>query len=199
MITNSTTPRRSKEQEDESFKQSYWHHAIEYGLAYYVSGRFAVHAGVFISPNLLHHAVELLLKANLSLRDTADQIREYGYRQSYGHSLGSAWAEFKRRNDDRTLAAHDETVEKLDKVENVRYPDDLLKSGGSFSVGLYEPAPAPDGIAPEQRYEMYLPAVDRLVKLLFDKSEINPDVMRKIITQQPAARYFTENNATPLL
>jgi hypothetical protein len=193
---------RTPQQLDDSYKSSYWQHAIEYGLAYYVSGRFAVHAQVFISANLLHHAVELLIKANLSVADSADQIRRYGHRSSYGHSLATSWTEFKARSTDPTLAAHDATVAELDKFENIRYPDRLVHSGGLISVGFAESSPpatpATSGHS-MPRYELGLPAIDRLVKLLFDRSGINPEVLRQRIEQQHAARYFRENNATPLL
>jgi hypothetical protein len=60
-----------------------------------------VHAQLLISANLLHHAVELLIKANLSRNDSAETIRQYGYKSTgYGHSLDAAWQEFKKRNSD---------------------------------------------------------------------------------------------------
>ena len=196
---NPTGVTRTQQQLDDSYKDSYWQHAIEYALAYYVSGRFAVHAQIFVSPNLLHHAVELLIKANLSVADTADQIRKYGHKSSYGHSLVTSWTEFKRRSADPSLSAYDSVVSALDKFENVRYPDKLVDSGGMFSVGLAEPTPTATGTGSLPRYELGLPAVDRLVKTLFDRSGINPEVMRQMVEQGHAARYFRENNATPLL
>jgi hypothetical protein len=136
---NSTGVMRTQQQLDDSYRESYWQHAIEYALAYYVSGRFAVHAQIFVAPNLLHHAVELLIKANLSVTDTAGQIRKYGHKSSYGHSLNTSWAEFKRRSADQSLNAYDTVIAELDKFENVRHPDKLVDGGGMFSVGLAEP------------------------------------------------------------
>src|SRR6267143_1699546 len=134
---NQPIPAPTQQQLDESFKESYWHMAIEYGLQYYIAGRFAVHAQFTpVCANLLHHAVELLIKANLSRGDSPTAIRGYGHRQSYGHALASAWQEFKKRNGDPALGAHDAVVDELDKFEDVRYPDRLLDEGAMISIEI---------------------------------------------------------------
>jgi hypothetical protein len=47
-------------------------------------------------------------------------------------------------------------------------------------------------------YKLSLPKIDRLTKLLSDRSGINPEVFRLLFEQKYAAPYFTLNNATPL-
>jgi hypothetical protein len=185
---------------EESFRSRYWHLAIEYALGYFAAGRFAVHAHLmFVNGNLLHHAVEMLLKANLSRDDNAAEIKQYGYRGNYGHSLGGAWAEFKRRQNDSALDAYDDIVADLDKFEDIRYPDQLVNTGGSFNVGLVETdAKLPQSTLAVPRYELELPKIDRLVQLLFRRVGINPAVLDNMLKQQHARPYFEQNNKTPL-
>ena len=57
----------TKEQKDSWMREGYWNHAIRYSLDYYIAGRFAVaHHFTPVGANILHHAVELLLKACLA-------------------------------------------------------------------------------------------------------------------------------------
>src|SRR2546423_1086905 len=87
----------TQEQMHESFRQSYWALAIRYSLQYYVAGRFAT-AQRFtpICANLLHHAVELLLKACLSRDDPLETIEKYGHRKKgYEHDILLLWDAFK--------------------------------------------------------------------------------------------------------
>src|SRR5579871_6453674 len=123
LVSAPMPPVLTQAQRDESFRTSYWHSAIHSGLEYYVTGRYGVHAQVWVSANLLHHAVELLIKANLARGDTADQIRQYGRKSVYSHSLAAAWQEFKKRSGDKALDAFDKVVTELDRWEDIRYPD----------------------------------------------------------------------------
>lgn len=201
-MTNDANPTGivlTPEQRERSYKESYWYNAIRYALEYYVAGRFAVHAQVLVSPNLLHHAVELLIKANLSRDDTSEQIRQYGWKSSYGHSLASAWQELKRRAADPALEAFDAAVTELDKFEDIRYPDRLVDTGAAISIGLVETPPPTGSARPERHYSLALPQIDRLVKLLFDRSGINPEVFRQMFEQKHAAPYFTLHNDSPLV
>jgi hypothetical protein len=187
-------------QREQSFKETYWYSAIHSGLEYYVTGRYGVHAQVWVSANLLHHAVELLIKANLARDDSADQIRQYGRKAVYSHSLAAAWQEFKKRSGDKALDAFDKVVAELDKWESIRYPDQLVSSGGVMTIELVEspapPAGAPASPAPP--YRLALPEIDRLVKFLVERSNINLAALSLLLDQKHAARYFTETNSSPL-
>jgi hypothetical protein len=56
----------TQNQKDESMREGYWSHAIRYGLEYCVTGRFATaHQFTPVGANILHHAVELLLKTDI--------------------------------------------------------------------------------------------------------------------------------------
>ena len=93
---NPTGIRLTQEQMDESFRQSYWAFAIRYGLQYYVAGRFAT-ANRFtpVCANLLHHAVELLLKACLSSDDSLQTIEKYGHAKG---DMGTTFSSYGTRS-----------------------------------------------------------------------------------------------------
>lgn len=198
---------RSPQQLDESFRSRYWQHAAEYGVQYYVAGRFAAHAHFTpVSASILHHSVEMLLKACLAYTDTAAQIRSYRRKNSYGHSLPTLWDEFKRRNTKLDLSAFDEIVSQLHQFETVRYPERLIEQGALFSVGLYEvDEPAKYlGLAakrPEPQYIMMLPQIDRLIALLFEHTSYPRDSVRTHIAygEPHAEQYLRRGNATPLV
>src|SRR5262249_25726506 len=147
--TQATNPlgiQRTQQQLDQSYRSNYWQYAVEYGVQYYISGRFAAHAAFTpVCASLLHHGVEMLLKACLAYQDTADQIRAYGRHASYGHSLPALWEEFKRRNAALPLAPYDEIVMRLQAFETIRYPERLIERGAFLTVGFYEAEPSRQG------------------------------------------------------
>ena len=119
--------KKSQAEQDESSAASYWLYAVEFGTHYYIVGRYSMFSGFsVISGNLMHHAVELLLKACLARQDpepnvsrkpdTWAQIQKYGSRKRYGHDLERLWSEFKTRNPDVTLAEHDEVISRPEQV-----------------------------------------------------------------------------------
>jgi len=46
---------------------------------------------------------------------------------------------------------------------------------------------------------LVLPQIDRLVKILFERSGINPEIFRVMLEQQHTAAFHTLHNASPLL
>jgi len=190
---------------DESNAQWSLIYAVEFGLQYYIAGRYGLLT--HFSPtcgNQLHHAMEFFLKACLARTDTWQQILEYGYRQSYGHDLELLWAEFRRRNPDRTLAEHDEVIAGLNKFEEIRYPTDLVAKGGLLSISPGEVAPherTRGSLTPEERhFHLELPKVDRLATTLIKASHYNPVLVSQWLTQHPrAAEYYWLENTAPVV
>jgi hypothetical protein len=190
----------TKEQLDESFRESYWRHAVEYSLQYYIAGRFSIAAQLTpVCATLLHHAVELMLKACLAYEDDADTIRRYGNKRSYGHKLSGLWQEFGRRNTDLDLTGYASTIEALDAFEDIRYPDRLVDQGAMISVGLHETPPPNTSARPERSYVLGLPEVDRLMSLLFEATGINGQIFEGLLGQQHASVYHLLHNAAPLV
>src|SRR5579863_2353379 len=133
---------RPQAEKDKSTASRYWMHAVEYGLHYYLAGRYSMFARLTPTcANQMHHAVELLLKACLAVDDTWQQILDYGERESYGHDLEKLWAEFKKRKPNPALDAHDDVIKGLNKFGDICYPEDLIQGGAMLSLGLDEVSP----------------------------------------------------------
>jgi hypothetical protein len=185
-------------QMDESERSGYWLHAIEYGLDYYVSGRFATaHRFTPVSANLLHHAVELLLKACLAHEDPVDRIREYGRypnRGGYGHDIKLLWHDFKARQQTPPAAEFDAIIEGLHAFEDIRYPETLIRQGATISLGIFEVDDPPitrNGQVPENLYVLMLPRIDRLMGYLFKASGANPPAfLPRIENDEQALAYY---------
>lgn len=198
---NPTGIRLTQEQMDKSFRESYWQFAIRYGLQYYVAGRFAT-ANRFtpVCANLLHHAVELLLKACLSYDDSLETIeKKYGYsKEGYGHDILLLWAAFKKRQR-ALLVEFDAIVAALHDFEEIRYPEKLIRNGAIIRINVFveEPIHA-NGQEPERSYNLTLPPIDRLVGLLFKASNANPEAFLHEITdeQGTGSRYYQMIKAT---
>ena len=176
-ISNPTGIEFTQEQRDESFRDAYWTSAVRFGLQYYVAGRFATTGGfVPVSANLLHHAIELLLKACLARDDSVDTIRNYGQRGGYRHNLQLLWAEFKRRNASKGHEDFDAVVTALDKFEDIRYPEKLIQDGAEITIDVFEyPDVANTNANAGARYELKLPLIDRLMGALFEALHTNPE------------------------
>jgi hypothetical protein len=176
----------TKDQMNESERQGYWYHAIEYGLQYYVTGRFAVsHRFTPVSANILHHAVELLLKACLAHNDPLEAIRDYWHpKKGYGHDIIRLWSAFKARQSVPVPAEFDAIISGLHAFEDIRYPETLIREGATISIGIIEVKDPilTNGQVPENLYALMLPQIDRLMGLLFDASGANPPAFLPRIT-----------------
>lgn len=194
---------RTKEQIDESFRESYWQYAIRYGLQYYVSGRFAT-AQRFtpVCANLLHHAVELLLKAFLSRDDSRETIEMYRYGHSsggYNHDIRLLWAEFKKRQTAPVEGEFDGVISALHDFQEIRYPETLILNGATISINPFVEQPIdPNAKRPQRSYSLSLPPIDRLVGMLFEASHPNPAFFLDEITDESGigGLYYEKIKAT---
>ena len=198
---NPTGIRLTQEQMDKSFRESYWDLAIRYGLQYYVAGRFAT-ANRFtpVCANLLHHAVELLLKACLSYDDSLETIEKYGdSKEGYRHNIRRLWDAFKERQPAPVPVEFDAIIAALHDFEEIRYPEKLIRTGAIIRINVFveEPIHA-NGQEPERSYNLTLPPIDRLVGLLFKASNANPEAFLHEITdeQGTGGRYYQMIKAT---
>lgn len=185
----------TQEQRDDSERSSYWYNAIVYGLQYYIAGRFATaHRFIPVSANILHHAVELLLKACLAYEDPLHTIRKYGHRDSYGHDIVRLWNEFKARQKKPVPTEFDSVIVGLAAFESIRYPEMLVRKGARISIGIFENNPplVDDSNIPEKRYDLVLPEIDRLVGLLFDASGANPEAFLPEFTDDKQSMVYYE-------
>jgi len=99
---------------------------------YYISGRLA--AKCFLVPvygNLLHHAVEMFLKAVLVGTLSIDEMKN----KKYGHDLTALWARFKEKENDTALDRFDQTIKNLHAFDSIRYPDEIIAKRLLSGVG----------------------------------------------------------------
>jgi hypothetical protein len=188
-------PSLTQEQRNELERMGYWEQAIRYGLDYYVSGRFATaHHFNPVSANILHHGVEMMLKACLARNDTLEEIRKYGAKGSYGHDIEELWRAFRNRQDTPPADEFDAIIRGLHAFEDIRYPERLVRDGATISIGIFE-TDGPgirrlDGRPLRPTYELQLPRIDRLMRLLFEASGANPDAFLPRVTNDERAMIF---------
>src|SRR2546426_8091764 len=139
---------------------------------YYIAGRFSVISSLFpVGANLLHHAVEMYLKGALSSHLTLGELRKLG------HSLNNLWKKFKTVFPDANLTRFDDAVSALHRFERLRYPDTVLVEGmtGTFALLRAHVVQAQTTGSPmPPAYYLVLEDVDHLVKVVFDKANVNP-------------------------
>ena len=138
---------------------------------YYVSGRLAARS--FLAPvygNLLHHAVEMFLKAVLVGTLSIDEMKKYG------HDLTTLWARFKGKENDTALDRFDQTIKNLHAFDSIRYPDEIIAKGLLSSVGWApEHATTSSGSTkPPPKYEVTINLVDELIIELLRRADLNP-------------------------
>ncbi len=105
---------------------------LKFAREYNGGGRAACLCGsVFIAGNLLHHAVEMLLKGELSKTVAMDDLKD-----KYGHWLPKCWSGFKALFPAEDLSEFDPMIVELDRFEQIRYPNKLLKNGASIGIGF---------------------------------------------------------------
>lgn len=165
------------------------------GLQYYAAGRLsAIASFIPVSGNLLHHAVEMLLKGHLSRRLTLAQLK------GLSHRLGDVWEKFKRDVKDSGLDDLDQVVAALDRFEEIRYPDRIVSQGMFGSISIFAPPPKAESMqgAPSlPAYELVLEEVDRLVRAIFEKSLVNPRFFSGMVGTEGAA-VLKKDNKWPL-
>jgi len=154
---------------------SFW----ERGCQYYVAGRFAVSAHLNpVVGNLLHHAIEFLLKGALSKTRTLPELRQHL------HALPPLWETFKAEIGDANLSRFDAAVAALHTYEDLRYPDKALKDGMGSMISSHRLQLPPEmaaelnrrraGLPSVPEYELCLRDIDELVEAIFAVAKVNP-------------------------
>jgi len=166
------------------------------GTEYYISGRYALFAGLsFVAGNLLHHAVEMLFKGYLSSHYNLNQLRRFG------HNLVTLWSDFKSRSSLTTLAEFDSVISDLNKFEEIRYPDSIVMNGLSLSISPTQQTKAVslNSSGPQvPAYYLTWDEIDKLVKTIFQQSSINPKFFTSTY-RDSARQYLLLNNAFPII
>jgi hypothetical protein len=149
---------------------------------YYAAARFAMHAQCMpVCGNLFHHTVEMILKGGLARKRKLSDLK------GMGHKLKVLWRAYKADFPDPALKRHDKTISGLDKFDDIRYPDAILKHGMGATAEWSGPAgkvTAYGGIKTPKLYTLVVSDIDDLIADAFKMSSWNPGVF---IGTNPAA------------
>jgi hypothetical protein len=170
---------------------------INYGFQYYVAGRCAVATSLNpVAANLIHHAVEMFLKAGLCAHTNERQRRDLG------HDLTRLMDEFKLHFDpEGNLAQFDDRLRELQKYEDIRYPEGTMRSG---AIGLYLQfggAPMPrepvmlSGRSDLEEYRLVMSEIDALVKAVCEAAKFRNLKSLTMMYREPGKSYLREQNA----
>jgi hypothetical protein len=172
------------------------HGFFRYGCQYYVAGRYGVFAALIpVAGNLHHHAIEMLLKGALSKSMSLEDMKKTKLR----HKLDKIWDAFKTQTGDASLSRFDKVIEELNKFEDIRYPDELLKKGASMMFDVTKAGAAMSFVSgvSEPQYKFCLEEIDELVGEIFKIASRNSDAYLKSMMVGPDAQnYLQRDNAT---
>jgi len=146
-------------------------HFAQMAVQYFVAGRTAaIQQLIPVLGNLLHHAVEMSLKAALASSHTLAQLK------GLGHSLPKLWQAFVAAYPSADAPRYRAVIDALHKFEELRYPDSILANGAMMQLVLHRahvspPSPSPSGIP---SYLLVLEDVDELEEAIFSAVNLNP-------------------------
>jgi len=168
------------------------HYFIRLSLQYYVAGRFAalnrLHS---VTPTLLHHAVELILKAALARTHSLAELK-----QQHGHGLSSLWQAAVQKKSALKTPSRDATIADLDKFEDLRYPDKRISQGASVSIGIRSGEnPVSSGSHPSSgpSYRFNLGDIDELWAAVFESIPANPSAFLQGLSEDAHKALVAEN------
>jgi len=148
------------------------HFFVSLGCEYYATARFAMHAQrSWVCGNLFHHAVETLLKAGLS--KNGKSLSEL---ERMVHRLKKLWRAYKADHPKADLERHNKTINRLDKFEDIRYPNPALHSVGVSVQWSGDPAEMKTygGLKTPKQYAVVVSDIDDLVVDVLKTSSWNP-------------------------
>lgn len=169
---------------------------IEWGLQYFVAGRFAI-MNLLPPVNciLMHHAIEMIMKAALVSTVPPEELKA-----KYKHNLNRLWKATKAKFPAENLKQFDDVVSKLHRFERLRYPDKLISEGATMQIaiernyGFGKVSPAPNQAT---SYKLALENIDQLFKVLFLLADGNPPAYFNCL-KDSAIAVVNERNLHPM-
>ena len=162
------------------------HLFISNGMHYYVAGRYAVFAGLNpTAANLLHHAVEMVLKGSLAKKGL-----DLKALKRLSHDLPGIWREFTAQYG-IDGGAFDRVVAELQKFETIRYPDEIVKQGLTCLFGRGKPGPTPSG---HTTHALWLGEIDELMDKVFTVGSISHEAYFRQLHRPEAKEYLIKEN-----
>jgi hypothetical protein len=144
----------------------------------------------YICGNLFHHAVEMLLKGGLANRGkTLPEL------ERMRHSLKKLWRAYKAEHPEAELERHNRTINRLDKHEEIRYPNPDLHSIGVSLEWSGEPGEVKTfgGLRTPKQYAIVVSDIDDLITDVLKTSSWNPGVFMG--TNQAALEAIKRHNS----
>jgi hypothetical protein len=180
--------RRVFERKQATREQDYAGFFVRSGYEYYANARFAMRAqSSRVCGNLFHHAVEMLLKADLA--KSGKPLEEL---ERMRHNLKRLWRAYKRDHPNAALARHDTTINRLDKHEDIRYPNPALGSIGVSMEWSGEPGSVKTygRMESPKQYAVVVSDIDDLVADIVRTSSWNP----RLLTNDAALEAIRRHN-----
>jgi hypothetical protein len=150
------------------------HEFMRLGMQYYIAARAAgVVAGLLpVCGNLYHHSIEMFLKSRLAQTYSLNDLK-----YKFGHKLPKIWKAFKKEFPASGLSQFDQTIQDVEKYDEIRYPDNVVKRGAQMIVDYRGEIPVHNTTTPQRQepvYKFYYDDVDRLIGEIFRISSRNP-------------------------
>jgi len=174
------------------------HNLITYSIQYYAVGRFAVLNRMHrIAPNLLHHAVELVLKASLVHHQSLKFLKN-----QYGHDLEKLWAATIAKTPTLSSPHRQQTISDLAQFEELRYPDLLMTQGATVAFSMdtgdrVSTSGSPSSTITEPLYQLNLQDIDELWAALFYHADGKPEAFLQHLSEEARA-VLQFNNRHPI-
>jgi hypothetical protein len=141
-----------------------------------------------VSGNLLHHAIEMVLKALL-----VGDLQLAGVKE-IGHNLEALWTEATAKHPALALERRLRTVRELHGFESLRYPDKLVTQGAAININITRPPPSPPFTVPS--YQLVLEDVDELFQAIIVAWGKNPHFA---MLGPKALEVIRDRNKTPFI
>ncbi len=177
----------------------YFKDFCNYSIQYYLAGRAsAIFGSTPICANILHHSIEMVLKAGLIKKNTANRPEDKDYIISFkkgkksGHDLESLWSEFKSIYPEASLNEYDDFILNLNKWDEIRYPS----SDNLGLLLLFDPEKV-NMNPPAMTHKIVIKELDELFVKLFDLLGYNfKGALKRICSISILAKeiYIKENN-----
>lgn len=151
------------------------------GMQYYAVGRYSAFAGANpVAGNILHHAIEMLLKGALARKMATTCEDAPGGRESLkdsNHKLDKLWAAFKKAFNDPGLSRHDYAISELSRFEDLGRPNMRLVRGMRCGIDIKGSLRNSDASwgRPEPLFELFLEDIDELVDAIFTAAGVDPN------------------------
>ena len=160
-----------------------------------MTGRFAALNQLNIAPNLMHHAIELLIKLTLTqdLPRSQQSAATAQLAQKYGHRLNALWKQYQKHVAPANLSRFDPVIAELHRWEDVRYGG-FPRPGTSVakSIGMTR-APARSSETRDV-YVFGLDEVDDLFTAMFAASDINPPSIGTWYAPTAVPEWYAKDN-----